>query len=80
MTNPSPLRCGDNVTNDKVSLIVIGLFVIFNLSFKPIAHSAHCHDAFRFRRILFDLFAQPADMHIHRARIAGIVVAPHLLQ
>src|SRR5262245_12217071 len=31
-------------------------------------------------RVVFYPLAQPAHMHIHRARVAGVVVAPDVLQ
>src|SRR5512140_345723 len=64
---------------DRPSSLLLS-FVILHCSFKSVAHTSHRHDTFRISRILFDLLAQPANVHIHRARIAGIVVTPDLLE
>ena len=45
-----------------------------------VAHSPLGEDEFRLGGVALDLFTQPADMHIHRARVAGVIVLPYGFQ
>src|SRR6266849_7912612 len=46
---------------------------------KFVAHTTDGHDVSGRGRIIFDLLPQPADVHVHRARAAVVVVSPDVL-
>src|SRR3989304_1569665 len=50
------------------------------LAFESVARAAHSYDADRLSRVRFNLLAQPAHMHVHRAAVANILPPPDAFQ
>ena len=48
--------------------------------FEIVPNSPLCHNMFRNGRIVFQLFTDPPNMHVHRANIAAIIIAPDNVQ
>jgi hypothetical protein len=46
------------------------------LSLEFVSQPAHGHDPARVRRVIFELFAQVAHVHVHRAVVVDIIFIP----
>ena len=53
---------------------------MFILRIQAVAHAADGLEKARVARVFFDGLAQPADMHIQGAGIAGVFGVPHLAE
>ena len=64
----------------KISIRNLRLVKKSLLRLKIVSNSPFCIHVFRIFRIVFDFFPEPPHMHIHRADITGIFIAPDKTQ